>query len=348
MLKHHRTNLSREFLHQRHRLSHQQIDGWLGEESGKEYLPEKMEQMQKLGRFLQLTAEMHKQNLRFIILKGPLLSQRIYDDATCRRMRDYDILVKQEEVSSTVSFFLDRGFTFGGFQWPESEKRQKMAFYFLNQVVLHHLADNIIIEVHWKLFSDRLVSDMKVSRLIEENTGFTNLGGQEFRQFSIEFELLYLIIHGTTHAWFRLKWLLDIAELIKRGNPDREKFKHLAEKLKAERFVGVCHGVLKENFPEQSIFFIDFPIPKKITELALRQIEREAGDQKDTLSNTLTLIRYRLALSSKWRYKADVIRVLTFCAEDLEFKWVPPYRIFYYIFRPVGYILRKLKSSEIA
>ncbi|TVQ01115.1 MAG: hypothetical protein EA359_14560, partial [Balneolaceae bacterium] len=87
-------HISRETLRHRHRLSHQQIDDILNEKTGKKYLPEKMVQLNKLSQFFDLTSEFDKHNLWYVNLKGPLLSQRIYDDPAVRIWRDFDFLTK--------------------------------------------------------------------------------------------------------------------------------------------------------------------------------------------------------------------------------------------------------------
>jgi hypothetical protein len=38
--------------------------------------------------------------------------------------------------------------------------------------------------------------------------------------FATDELLLYLSIHGATHAWFRLKWLADVAALLREGGPN--------------------------------------------------------------------------------------------------------------------------------
>ena len=53
---------SREILHNRHRLSHQQIDMWLGENRSKEFLQEKMRQLVKVKNFINLVMNKNKIN----------------------------------------------------------------------------------------------------------------------------------------------------------------------------------------------------------------------------------------------------------------------------------------------
>ena len=58
---------SREILHNRHRLSHQQIDMWLGENRSKEFLQEKMRQLVKVKNFINLGDLLHQNGIPSLI-----------------------------------------------------------------------------------------------------------------------------------------------------------------------------------------------------------------------------------------------------------------------------------------
>jgi hypothetical protein len=83
-------NYSREILYTRHRLSHYQINKLLGEQQNQLDFEEKLYQLNLLAEFLSITDHLTKEDIWFMPLKGPLLSYRIYEDATCRRYRDFD------------------------------------------------------------------------------------------------------------------------------------------------------------------------------------------------------------------------------------------------------------------
>jgi hypothetical protein len=112
----------RTYLHDRHRLSHQQIDRWLKEDSGKEFLPEKIMQLQTVSHFIGVTDLLREHGISFVPLKGPLLSYRIYQDAAVRFSHDLDILVDLENLETVVQILLENGYTFvDGVIWPEKK-----------------------------------------------------------------------------------------------------------------------------------------------------------------------------------------------------------------------------------
>lgn len=154
-------SFSRNVLHERHRLSHQQIDRLLNENSGKKYLSETVQQLDKIGFLLELSELFTQKGVWFLVLKGPLLSQRIYNDPTTRLWKDFDLLTKPEQVTTCVALLLDVGFQHEKVDWPESEKRREMILHFGKNLEMYHPEKGIAVELHWKLFDDRLSTSKK-------------------------------------------------------------------------------------------------------------------------------------------------------------------------------------------
>lgn len=334
--------LTREILQDRHRLSDRQINDFLDEQEHSENREERLLAMQRIGTFLEITDVLNTQNIWFLNLKGPLLSERIYGDPTYRYFRDFDILVKPKDVNRTLRLLEKRGYIYPGFKWPESKKKQKITLHFINQVEMVHEESGVMFEIHWKLFSTRITNQRTINRLLEQNMELVEFGGQKLKRLSLEFELFYLIAHGGNHAWFRLKWLVDIHEILNRkNNVDWKIFNRIVSECRAQRLVNICNTLLREFFPgEQTL-----PQTKmgfhNLGKFAISQSRQPEGDPHITRFNTFKLTLYRLMLYPHWRHKVDVVKVITFCKTDLKYEWLPPYRFVYYLFRPVGYVLRR-------
>lgn len=334
--------LSRDILRNRHRLSERQIDDFLGEKTGNESPQNRMLEMQQIGSFLEIAKLLKENDIEFINLKGPLLSDRIYGDPTYRYSRDFDILVEPNEVDQTLQLLRDEGYYYPGFEWPESKKRQGIALHFLNQIEMVHKDSGLMIEIHWKLFSTRITDQKKLDSLIQENIETVEFGGVELNRFSNEFELFYLIIHGGIHAWFRLKWLVDIHEILHRKSFDWQAFHHIISKCDAQKLIEICNAMLHEYYPDGSNIPHAASAPNHLATTALEQCRQPKDDPKASRTNTFKLLLYRMKLFPSIRYKTDVSKVLTFCKTDLKYGWLPPYKLVYYLFRPVGYLLRGL------
>jgi hypothetical protein len=298
--------------------------------------------MQQIGSFLEIAKLLKNHGIEFINLKGPLLSQRIYEDPIYRYSRDFDILVEPNHVNQTVQLLLDQGFDYPDFKWPESGKRQKIALHFLNQIEMVNETSGLMIEVHWKLFSSRMTDQKILGNLLQENIEKVEFGGVELNRLSKEFELFYLIVHGGIHAWFRLKWLVDIHEMLDRKKYNWEKFHRIISDCNAQKLVSICNVMLQEYFPDGNQIPDAWPMPQKLAAIALEQCRQPEGDPHITRANTSKLLLYRMKLFPAIQHKLDVLKVITFCKTDLKYSWLPPYKSVYYLFRPVGYILRTI------
>jgi hypothetical protein len=298
--------------------------------------------MQQIGSFLEIAKLLKRQGIEFINLKGPLLSQRIYGDPIYRYSRDFDILVEPDRVNQTLHLLQSEGFIYPDFEWPDSEERQEIALHFLNQIEMVHKASGLMIEIHWKLFSSRITDQKKLEKLIQDNVEAVEFGGVELNRFSKEFELFYLIVHGGVHAWFRLKWLVDIHEILDRKTFNWEKFHLIVSDCNAQKLVPICNGLLQEYFPDGNRIPDATPFPSRLADIAIEQCHQPEGDPHITRTNTVKLLLYRMKLIPSIQHKLDVLKVITFCKTDLKYSWLPPYQIFYYLFRPVGYILRRI------
>lgn len=332
--------LDRDILRKRHRLSERQIDDFLDDKYSKEDPRDRMLGMQQVGSFLEVAKVLKSRGIEFINLKGPLLSQRIYDDPLYRYSRDFDILIKPKQVNKTLQILKEEGFHYPDYEWPESKKKQDIVLHFLNQIEMIHEESGVMIEIHWKLFATRITNQHTLDRLIQENIEKVEFGGVELNRFSKEFELFYLIGHGGIHAWFRLKWLVDIHELLERKTFNWEKFHRIISACNAQKLVPICNVMLLEYFPEGNRIPDATAVPKKLANIALEQCRQPEGDPHISRANTTKLVFYRFKLFPTFQYKTDVSKVITFCKTDLKYDWLPPYKPLYYLFRPIGYALR--------
>lgn len=334
-------NLSPDILRTRHRLSERQIEDFLGETSRQEDKQHRLKTMQRIVLFLDIAKALKKENIWFLNLKGPLLSERIYGDPTYRAFRDFDILVHPNDVNRTIELLKNHGYRSTGFAWPNTQKKQKITLHFINQVEMIHPETGIMLEVHWKLFSTRITDPQTVNQLFRENIEHTEFGGQSLNRLTLEFELFYLIVHGGNHAWFRLKWLMDINEILNRKEIEWETFKRIVSTCHAYRLVDICNDMLREYFPGGKRLPHGKPDTHNLSDFAVEQCRQPEGDPHLTRRNTLRLTLYRWKLFPHWRHKWDVTKVITFCKTDLKYRWLPPYRFIYYLFRPFGYALRR-------
>ena len=272
----HNIPLSRPLLHQRHRLSHQQIDELLNETYSKEDPSEKYGQLFQVGEFIKLTDEFREADIPVIPLKGPILSYRLHKDSSYRYSNDLDFLVSIDAVKNAISILEKNGYQPAYFPWPEKSKKERRLIRLTNQLLFVHPEKHLSIEMHWKLFSYEITNSGVLSKILKSNGSQVEFKGRNFPVFSDELELLYLIIHGGLHAWFRLKWLIDIKDFIEKVPYDPEKFNQLVRKFNASRMVSLCNSLLSKYFPECPVLpGKSVPETNKRLKFTISQIEQE-------------------------------------------------------------------------
>jgi hypothetical protein len=103
----------------------------------------------------------------------------------------------------------------------------------------------------------------------------------------------YLCVHGTTSAWFRLKWAADLAALLYRCSADEVRSLYRASKtLGAGRCPDVSLLVVEELFgpliPEEVLASAaSDPITRLLAKLSLRELGRETEPLERPLGTVL-------------------------------------------------------------
>ena len=75
-----------------------------------------------------------------------------------------------------------------------------------------HPQKGIILEIHWRLHSNS-INEPTFEELWKRKR-IKNLANYPIYFLGREDLFLYLIAHGARHGWFRLRWLLDIHQIM--------------------------------------------------------------------------------------------------------------------------------------
>ena len=107
--------------------------------------------------------------------------------------------------------------------WPVGERLQQKIINHTNEFLFYSTEKQLRIELHWRLLKTPLVSFSRLEEIVKHNQTSLTFAGRSFSVLSNELELLYLIIHGGTHWWRWLKWLVDIDIFLKKTTNRLEK-----------------------------------------------------------------------------------------------------------------------------
>jgi hypothetical protein len=142
-------------------------------------------------------------------VKGLVIAENLYGDIAARPCADLDVLVRPADLGPAGDALRDAGFA-----QIERPAYKALVHQFHQPAWLRGSApDRVRLELHWALWADserRLGTDGLWARA----TGAT-IDGHPVRSLSPEDMLLHLAIHRTRSA-LRLRWIVDVAELLRR------------------------------------------------------------------------------------------------------------------------------------
>lgn len=340
-------HFSRDLLYERHRLSHQQINDVLGVAENNFPLKEKLSDMAKIGDFIALTDRFRKEKIDFISLKGPLLSQRIYGDPTYRRYRDFDFLFEtQQDTDRAYNLLLDKGYVPLSVKLPEREDDKKLFYKNFYDIPLYNSKNNMTVELHAKLLKFSTLKDETLNHIIHPNLMAMTLSGRRFKVLDNELELLFLIIHGGLHRFSRLKWLVDIKDLLNIISIDEEKFRSLVEKTNSEKLVGLCREVLKVYFPEVD-FFKGYPKPgRSMVSNVIQSIEDENVNDKANFKKFIRYMYFTWSIQPGWKSRLSVISKQLYLSSAVNSKNKNNLPLFLQLLQVPFYTLKRWVSSQ--
>lgn len=168
-------------------------------------------------KMLHLSAEMERvsklfseEHIRVLFLKGPVLAEALYGDISLRTSRDLDILIPIDRVEQAERLLLKDGYIkdyeidtiFNDWKWRH------------RHVTYVHPEKKIMVEVHWRLNTGP-AKEPSFNELWERKAQ-SKLTSHPVYFLSNEDLLFFLNVHGSHHGWSRLRWILDMHQLLKK------------------------------------------------------------------------------------------------------------------------------------
>jgi hypothetical protein len=329
---------SRAHLRRRHRLSHQQIDQWLGERSGNAHLAEKMRQLEKTNAFLTFTDKLREAGFDFVCFKGALLSQRIYGDTTTRIASDIDLLLPVQQLDAFIAFMLQNGFVFTEKNyWSDKPNQRAVVLRRFKHLAFQHPNTKILVEVHWKLTVECPIPHERQLELIHSNLTTLVFQNRAFRVLKPELELVYLMIHGCQHRYKRLKWLMDIRDY-PYHQLDMGLFDELIRAFCAETIAALSVAVCRQVFETTPPIATTRRPPGYMLQDIYAHIEAPESEELQ-LSRFYVGYAFGLQMFTGVNNKLRVMERFFFRREDaLELDTAYP--ALYYLYRPYSVIRR--------
>ena len=307
---------------------------------------------QKVLQSVKLTAElvslarlMNDHGIRVLSLKGPLLARNIYGDVSFRFSKDLDILVSEQDIERTGQLLLANGYESTGLEVNLSPKQKAHAIKTQHHFV-YKKPGGIIVELHWRRYQFSVSQFNRLWLKRREQV----LSGQIINVLSAEDEFIYLLIHGSIHGYARLRWLCDIAEIMKKDELPWQEIIAQANEMDIMQVLVqaaiLCDCLLNTRIPEL------LKVPTASNKLGQRMAAMAIPIiiETDEMSSSLNmhLRRYTLLRSKGVKAKLKYFLAL-FNPQLIDYEAIgfsDRYYFMYYLTRPFYKIQRIMKKNS--
>ncbi|WP_078553432.1 nucleotidyltransferase family protein [Bacillus alkalicellulosilyticus] len=342
--------------HRLYPLLYQKVKG-LDKKYVPSYVIEQLEMYYKRNTFqmLFLSAEMEKvsklfteQKINLLFLKGPVLADELYGDVSLRTSSDLDFLIPIDQLPQAEQLLVSLGYekddyietVLNDWQWRH------------HHVTYYHPTKQVKMEIHWRLnpgpAKEPSFNELWERKQKSELTSFPVylLGKEDL--------FLFLVSHGARHGWSRLRWLVDIHQLLKK----EIQWHTLIPLLKKYHFCSVAGQALILSThllqtPEymESLPFIRRRRSMKLAQEAIFYLERRVNLHTDPVPEEIS--RYhKQHLFSLMSWQQKIVFILSFLypyPEDAQTLPLPKSLHFlYFPLRPFLWVWRKTRRHALS
>jgi hypothetical protein len=176
-------------------------------------------------KLVELIWRLEAHRVPVLAYKGPAAAMAAYGDLALRQYEDLDLVIPKEHLSKALDLMTQQGFRIipyssrCGFHFvPYSirpENSRHVAKYHV--VTLEALDNTFFVDLHWQLANDDGRAFSPEMEKVWDRAETLELPQGSVSTFCREDLFLALCYHGTKHRWSCLKWLLDVAELLRKA-----------------------------------------------------------------------------------------------------------------------------------
>jgi len=157
--------------------------------------------------------------IRSLPFKGPSLAASAYGDVWLRQFSDLDLMVRPDDVVAAKATLAEKGYRTSSEMSRQQEAVHVRRSPFAYSFTLFREGGPMVVDLHWRVaelahpaFPRRLCDPW--SRVVK-----SPLNGAEIEVLGPEDTLLFLSGHAAKHGWSRLRWICDIAQVV-RSQPE--------------------------------------------------------------------------------------------------------------------------------
>lgn len=241
--------------------------------------------------------------VRVIPFKGVALAQTAYGDIGLRECADIDLIVEQEAVPQARKVLWSQGYQLTSRDTGKEEESEEPYHLFQKKNGI------VAVDLQWNMvrqhFGFRLDRKELYGRLKP-----VGLPTKAVMGLTHEDLLILLCIHGTKHVWEQLKWICDVAELVRRRPAlDWSRILFQAEEWSCRRVVLLGLGLAQTLFDTSlpALVLQEIELDRDIVSLLRRMPKHLLKNPAQGIDENCAEALYMLIKDSSWeRWKLGV------------------------------------------
>ena len=305
---------------------------------------------EQVGEIARLAQAFEGAAIPMMVLKGIPLSLSLYGDHCPRGAGDIDLLVSPDQLLQADILLRGRGY--GRSSTMALERGQAICQSRIKDILYTHPQTGQIVELHQRLTENPYLLPTDFRSLWDERDCLT-VGGAEIVMLPRRVLPLYLCVHGASHCWERLRWLVDLADVLRAPERlDRALADAQAEGLGSvmREAITLCNQWLGLSVAPRYLLS-----SKAMAPFIRRFFSGERWRQSAKPGSREWLRRYSfwgrlhaLSLRSDWRYRRWELSALLIWPPDWETIALPDRFFWLYPFiRPVGWAIRRWRGKAL-
>lgn len=144
-----------------------------------------------------------------MVLKGPMLSLDLYGDVGLRHSRDLDLAVALGDICRAQACLSNLGWRIDSTYFSLTPRQRKKFWQMERDLCFFHSQAGCALDLQWRNRWD--TPSLTLTRWARSIP--STWQGCSYLAMNPADQILYLCCHGTEHAWFRAKWLGDLARI---------------------------------------------------------------------------------------------------------------------------------------
>ena len=299
--------------------------------------------------------------IQVIPFKGPILAASVYKDLSLRQFSDLDLLVNRDDIVKAGGLLVSQGYqptTDDGVAPEQNLDPDDVAYLEPEFYTFVNQDRGTRVDLQWR------VAERYFAFSLEENPGRNRLvpvtvAGRSVLTFAPMDLLLLLCAHGAKHQWLEMKWICDVAELV-RSEKETIDWRELhleASRQGVRRVLSLglvlARDLLGAELPVETSRAVDRDLRgKSIVSTVVSKLFTESMEPYRDLEKVVFYLRAKDRWQERVRFCSCYIlqilrKVVTPTSEDREILSLPgPLAFLCYFLRPLRLTVNYLRLAS--